>query len=99
MAALSHALDVFHAINSGDFSCLDQAVTADFVDHGSPLPLPPGPEGYRQILTVVREVLQIRYEIEDAFETDERVVIRPVAHGVGVGASHGQGAVGKTYAM
>ena len=99
MTALSHALNVFEAINSGDFSCLDQAVTADFVDHGSPMPLPPGPEGYRQILTVVREVLQIRYEIEDAFETDERVVIRAVAHGVGVDAIHGQGAAGKTYAM
>ena len=47
----------------------------------------------------MRDVLQIRYTIEDAFETDQRVVIRAVAHGVGVDAIHGQGAAGKTYAM
>lgn len=97
--ALTRALAVFDAINSGDLSCLDDAVTADFVDHGSPIPLPPGPEGYRQILTVVHDVLQIRYTIEDSFATDDRVVIRAVAHGVGVDAIHGPGAAGKTYAM
>ena len=99
MPALSRALAVFDAINSGDFSVLDEAVTADFVDHGSPVPLPPGPEGYRQILTVVHDVLQIRYTIEDAFETDARVVIRAVAHGVGVDPIHGQGAGGRAYSM
>lgn len=97
--ALSRALAVFDAINSGDLSCLDDVVTADFVDHGSPIPLPPGPEGYRQILTVVHDVLQIQYVIEDSFATDDRVVIRAVAHGVGVDAIHGAGAAGKTYAM
>lgn len=96
---LSRALAVFDAINSGDFACIDDTVTPDFVDHGSPIPLPPGPEGYRQILNVVHHVLQIRYTIEDAFATDDRVVIRAVAHGVGVDAIHGPGAAGKTYAM
>ena len=99
MAALPHALAVFDAINSGDFSCLDEAVTPDFVDHGSPIPLPPGPDGYRQILGIVHHVLQIRYTIEDAFESAERVVIRAIAHGVGVDAIHGPGAAGKTYSM
>jgi predicted ester cyclase len=99
MSALAHALAVFDAINSGDLSCLDEAVTADFVDHGSPVPLPPGPDGYRQILTVVHDVLKIRYTIEDAFETDERVVVRAVAHGVGNDVIHGDGAAGRSYAM
>jgi predicted ester cyclase len=97
--ALSRTLVVFEAINSGDFSRLDDAVTTDFVDHGSPIPLPPGPDGYRQILTVVHQVLQIRYTIEDVFATDERVVVRALARGVGVDAIHGSGAAGKTYAM
>jgi ketosteroid isomerase-like protein len=99
VTGLSRALAVFDAIDSGDFSCLAEVVTADFVDHGSPIPLPPGPEGYRQILSVVHDVLQIRYTIEDAFETDGRIVIRAVARGVGVDAIHGQGAAGKAYAM
>lgn len=97
--ALSRALDVFEAINSGDFSCLAAAVTPEFVDHGSPIPLPPGPDGYRQILSVVHDVLQIRYSIEDAFATEDRVVVRAIARGVGVDAIHGSGAAGKTYEM
>ncbi|MGN6162164.1 MAG: ester cyclase [Marmoricola sp.] len=97
--ALSRALAVFAAINTGDFDCLDDAVTADFVDHGSPVPLPPGPAGYRHILGIVHGVLQIRYSIEDAFATDDRVVVRALAHGVGVDEVHGAGAAGKTYLM
>ena len=97
--AQNAALRVFDAINSGDLDVLDDLVTADFVDHGSPFPLPPGPEGYRQVLTFVTRVLQIQYDVEDVFSTDDRVVIRAVAHGVGVDAVHGPGADGGTYAM
>lgn len=97
--ALPAATSVFDAINSGDLACLDDCVTEDFVDHGSPFPLPPGPAGYRRILTFVTQVLQIRYEIEDLFATDDRIVLRATAHGVGVDAVHGDGARGNTYAM
>jgi predicted ester cyclase len=93
------ALRVYDAINCRDLTCLDELVTDDFVDHGSPFPLPPGPEGYRQILGFVTEVLQIRYEIEDVIESDDRIVIRATAHGVGVDAVHGSGAAGKPYSM
>ncbi|MEE4025748.1 ester cyclase [Gordonia sp. PKS22-38] len=97
--AVPAARAVFDAINSRDLSCLESCVTDDFVDHGSPFPLPPGPGGYRQILTFVTQVLRIRYEIEDFFSTDDRIVLRAVAHGVGVDAVHGPGADGRTYAM
>ncbi|HEY0948725.1 ester cyclase [Nocardioides sp.] len=97
--AQAAALRVFEAINSGDLDCLDDLVTDDFVDHGSPFPLPPGPAGYRQILTFVTQVLRIRYDIEDVFSTEDRVVLRAVAHGVGVDAVHGPGAEGGSYAM
>lgn len=97
--AQAAALRVFDAINSGDLDVLDELVTADFVDHGSPFPLPPGPDGYRQVLTFVTQVLRIRYEIEDVFSTDDRVVIRATAFGVGVDAVHGPGAEGGSYAM
>jgi predicted SnoaL-like aldol condensation-catalyzing enzyme len=98
-AAQAAALRVFDAINSRDLGCLDEVVTADFVDHGSPFPLPPGPEGYRQILTFVTQVLRVRYDVEDVFSTEDRVVARAIAHGVGVDAVHGPGAEGGTYAM
>ena len=97
--ALPAAYAVFDAINSGDLSCLGDVVTADFVDHGSPFPLPPGPEGYRQILTFVTQVLQIQYTLEDVFATDERVVVRATARGVGVDDIHGPGSGGRPYEM
>lgn len=98
-AALPAARAVFEAINSGDLSCLDEAVTADFVDHGSPFPLPPGPEGYRQILTYVTRVLAIRYEMVDEFATEDRIVIRAVAHGTAVAPVHGEEFAGRPYTM
>ncbi|MBO9522240.1 MAG: ester cyclase [Nocardioidaceae bacterium] len=97
--AQAAALRVFEAINARDLDCLDDLVTPDFVDHGSPFPLPPGPAGYRQILTFVTEVLQVRYDVEDVFSTEDRVVLRAVAHGAGVDAVHGVGAEGGAYAM
>lgn len=97
--ALRRALAVFDAIGSGELDLLDEVVTPDFVDHGSPFPLPPGPAGYRRILGFVHHVLRIRYDVQDAFATGDRVVVRAVAHGVGVDAVHGPGAAGRGYAM
>ena len=98
-AALPAALRVFDAINSGDLSALADCVTDAFVDHGSPFPLPPGPTGYRQILTFVTQVLRIRYTIHDVIETPDRVVLRAQADGVGVAGFHGPEAEGKSYSM
>ena len=98
-AASSAARRVFDAINSGDLSCLPECVTPDFVDHGSPFPLPPGPEGYAQILGFVHGVLRIRYDLLDTIETDDRIVIRALAHGIGATAFHGPAAEGKPYSM
>jgi predicted ester cyclase len=97
--ALAAAKAVFDAINTGEFDVLDDLVTDDFVDHGSPVPLPPGPAGYRQILTFVHHILQIRYVIDDIFATEDRVVARATASGVGSSALHGEGAEGRPYTM
>ncbi|HYI59794.1 MAG TPA: ester cyclase [Microlunatus sp.] len=98
-AALPAARAVFEAINSKDLSCLADAVTHDFVDHGSPFPLPPGPEGYRQILTFVTQVLSIRYDVLDEFATEDRIVVRARAHGIAVAPVHGEAFAGRPYAM
>lgn len=97
--ALPAALAVFDAINSADLSRLEDFVTADFVDHGAPFPIPPGPDGYREILTFVTQVLKIRYTLEDVIETDDRIVLRATARGEGVPQVHGPAADGRTYAM
>jgi len=98
-AAAPAALRVFDAINTKDLTCLPACVTDDFVDHGSPFPLPPGPEGYRSILTFVTEVVRITYEVVDVIETADRIVLRALAHGVGVAPLHGEPAAGKPYVM
>ena len=98
-SALPAALAVFDAINARDLSRLDELVTDDFVDHGSPFPLPPGPDGYRQILGFVTGVLQITYRVEDVIEAPDRVVLRATASGVGVDAVHGPGSAGRPYEM
>jgi predicted ester cyclase len=98
-AARDAALAVFDAMNHRDLAVLDELVTADFVDHGSPFPLPPGPEGYRMILGFVTEVLQLRYEIDDVIESDDRIVVRATGHGVGLDAMHGPGAEGRPFVM
>ena len=98
-AALPAAMAVLDAINSGDFSCLPTAVTGDFVDHGSPFPLPSGPAGYAQILGFVHDQLKIRYELEDVVETDDRIVLRAWARGVGLAGFHGPEAAGRPYEM
>ncbi|MDO5683742.1 MAG: ester cyclase [Propionibacteriaceae bacterium] len=98
-AAMPAALRVLDAINSGDLSCLDECVTEDFVDHGAPFPIPPGPEGYRQILGFITGVLKVRYEMQEAIETEDRIVLRAVAHGTGAKEFHGPEAAGKPFMM
>jgi predicted ester cyclase len=74
-------------------------VTADFVDHGAPPGLPPGPDGYIAVLRLVTEVLRIRYEVHDVVAEGERVAIRATAHGVHATDHLGVPATGKPYAM
>jgi predicted ester cyclase len=98
-AALPAVRAIFDAINRRDLSRLGDLVTPDFIDHGSPFPLPPGPAGYAAILGWVTDVLQIRYDVEDLFAAEDRVVVRGLAHGVGAASVHGPEAAGKPYAM
>ncbi len=98
-AAMPAALAVFEAINSGDLSRIPELVTGDFVDHGSPFPLPPGPAGYTHILTFVTQVLSIRYQIDEVFSTPDRIVARAHAHGTSVAPVHGADFAGRPYTM
>ena len=97
--ALPAAQGVFDAINTKDLTRIPDLVTDDFVDHGSPFPLPPGPEGYTQILTFVTRVLDFEYEIADLFWTPDRIVVRSIAHGRAVAPAHGAQFAGRPYSM
>jgi predicted ester cyclase len=92
------ALEVLATFESGQHDRVHDLVTADFVDHGAPAGLPPGPDGYIAVLRYLTEVLQIRYEVHDVLAAGDRVAIRATAHGIHntslVGAP-----TGKPYAM
>lgn len=97
--ALETVRALMQVFSTKDLSLLDDSVTPDFVDHGSPVPLPPGPEGYRRVLTYVTRVLDITYEVCDEIVTEDRIVVRARAHGRGVAAVHGPQAAGVPYVM
>ena len=93
------ALGVLDAINARDLERIRGLVADDFVDHGSPVVLPPGPDGYIAILTFVTEVLQIQYTVDDIVASGDTVAIRGTAHGVHAIAPAGIEATGLPYAM
>lgn len=93
------AAEVFDAMNTGRLEKIHDLVTDDFIDHGSPVPLPPGPDGYIAILTFVTSVLQVRYEVDDIVAADDKVAIRATAHGVNAVAPRGIEPTGRPFAM
>lgn len=86
-------------MNERNLDKIHDLVTDDFVDHGSPVALPPGPDGYIAILTFVTGVLQVRYEIDDIVTAGDTVAIRATAHGVNAVSPQGIAVTGKPYAM
>jgi SnoaL-like polyketide cyclase len=97
IAALATA--VIEAMNSRQLDTIRDLVTDDFVDHGSPVPLPPGPDGYIAILTFVTTMLQARYEVHDVVAATDIVAIRATAHGVNAVAPQGIKPTGLPFAM
>lgn len=90
---------VFAIFESGDHERIRHLVTPDFVDHGAPPGLPPGPEAYIGVLRYLTEVMQLRYEVHDVVAAGDRVAIRATAHGVHNFDHLGVAASGKPYAM
>lgn len=86
-------------MNARQLDRIHDLVTDDFVDHGSPVPLPPGPGGYIAILTFVTTVLQVRYEVHDIVSAGDTAAIRATAHGVNNAAPRGIEPSGRPFAM
>jgi len=86
-------------MNSRQLGVIRHLVTDDFIDHGSPVPLPPGPDGYIAILTFVTTVLQVRYEVHDVVSAGDTIAIRATAHGVNAVSPRGVDVTGRPFAM
>ena len=93
------ALAVLEVIETGDHERVRDLVTSDFVDHGAPPGLPPGPDGYIGVLRFLTKALQLRYEVHDVVADGDRVAIRATAYGVHNTDHLGVPATGKPYAM
>jgi predicted ester cyclase len=93
------ATELMDAMNAGQLEKIRDLVSDDFVDHGSPMPLPPGPDGYIAILTFVTTVLRLRYEIHDIVGGGDMVAIRATAHGVNAVSPEGIEPTGRPFAM
>jgi predicted ester cyclase len=93
------AAEVFDAMNTGQLEKIRDLVSDDFVDHGFPVPMPPGPDSYIAILTFVTTVLRVRYEVCDIVAAGDMVAIRATGHGVNAVSPQGIEATGKPFAM
>lgn len=93
------ATEVLRIFETRDLERIRDLVTDDFVDHGAPPGLPPGPDGYIGVLRFLTEVLQLRYEVHDIVAVGDRVAIRATAHGVHNSDHMGLAATGRRYAM
>ena len=90
---------IFDIFTSGDYERVRDLVTDDFVDHGAPPGLPPGPDGYIGVLRFLREGLRVRYELHDTVAAGDKIAIRATVHGVHDTDHLGVPATGKPYAM
>ena len=81
-------------MNGGDDRVLDECMTADFVNHDMPAPVP-GPEGFRQVLGMFRSAFpDMNVNLEEVLAADDKVVTRGVFTGTHKGEFMGVPASG-----
>ncbi len=93
------AREVIAAFEAGDIARIGSLVTEDFVDHGAPPWAPQGRAGYLRIMGVLKNVLQIRYEVHEVVADGDLVAARATVHGVHNTGHLGFPATGRPYAM
>jgi steroid delta-isomerase-like uncharacterized protein len=82
--------------NQGKLVAADEIYDASFVAHGLGVELPPGPEGFKQFVSVYRSAFpDLHFTIEDQFAEGDRVVARWTARGTHKGELMGIPATGK----
>lgn len=90
---------IFDTFSTRDFEPIRDLVTDDFVDHGAPPGLLPGPDGYIGVLRFITGVMQLRYELHEVTADGDLVAIRATAYGVHASDHLGVPATGKPFAM
>jgi len=87
---------VEEVINQGRMTTIDELLAADAVDHSLPPGLPPGREGVKLFLGMIRAAFpDIHETIEDTLAEGDRVVTRSTWRGTHQGAFLGIAPTGK----
>jgi predicted ester cyclase len=82
--------------NSGDLAIADELVSADFVNHEVPPDAPRGPDGLRQIVTMLRTAFpDLRYETKEVIAEGDWVAVRTILHGTHNGPFFGIAPTGR----
>ena len=91
---------LFDAITSGDLGVIDTLVSDDFVDHGAPPgTVPPGPEGYKTTMRLLREAMQMTWTLIDIVAQEERVMAWVRCEGRHVGNFFGIPPTGRAFSF
>jgi len=97
---LAPVQQLFDAISSGDLSMIDTLVSDDFVDHGAPPgTVPPGPEGYKKTMRLLREAMQMTWTLIDIVAQEERVMAWVRCEGRHVGNFFGIPPTGREFSF
>ena len=91
------SLDYIAAVDVGDLDRLDQLLAQDVVDHHLPPGLPPGREGVRTWIRLVKQALGLRVDVLDVFASGDRVAVRARIRGRHVGDFGGMTATGRPF--
>jgi steroid delta-isomerase-like uncharacterized protein len=79
----------------------DELIAEDFVNHAAPPGAPAeatrGPESVKRTVTIHGALSDIRYDVEDAFGSGDRVALRVTMHGTHTGDLFGRPATGKSF--
>jgi steroid delta-isomerase-like uncharacterized protein len=72
--------------NRGELALADELASADFLNHEAPPDAPRGPEGLRQIVTMLRTAFpDIHYDVEEVIAEDDKVAARTTMQGTHTG--------------
>ena len=87
---------IFEEVWEGKLDVADEIFDASHVSHGLGVELPPGPEGFKQFVSMYRSAFpDVRFTIEDQIVEEDKVVTRWTAHGTQKGELMGISATGK----
>jgi len=69
-------------LNEGNFGLVDELIAPDFVEHSVQPGVPPTREGFKQVAIALRSAFpDLRYTVEDAIDTGDKIVHRLTASG------------------